>query len=99
MLNYFLNLNHIFQAFLAGLFTFSITALGASFVYFLKKINKNIIDAMLGFSAGVMISASFWSLLSPAIEMANNLNMISWLEALIGFTLGGTLLFIGDKFF
>ena len=99
MFNWFLELNHIVQALIAGLFTFSITAFGASFVFLFKKINKSIMDAMLGFSAGVMIAASFWSLLSPSIEMANSLNMIAWLVALIGFLFGGILLFIGDKIF
>lgn len=99
MFNWFLELNHIVQALMAGLFTFSITAFGASFVFLFKKINKSIMDAMLGFSAGVMIAASFWSLLSPSIEMANSLNMIAWLVALIGFLFGGILLFIGDKIF
>ncbi len=99
MFNWFLNSNHIIQALIAGLFTFSITAFGASFVFLFKKINKSIMDAMLGFSAGVMIAASFWSLLSPSIEMANSLNMIAWLVALIGFLFGGILLFIGDKIF
>lgn len=56
-------------------------------------------DAMLGFAAGVMIAASFWSLLSPAIEMAKSLNMITWLVAFLGFFTGGLLLFIGDKIF
>lgn len=56
-------------------------------------------DALLGFSAGVMISASFWSLLSPAIEMATNLKMTSWIVAFTGFMSGGLLLFIGDKEF
>ena len=56
-------------------------------------------DAMLGLSGGVMIAASFWSLLSPAIEMANSLKMISWLIVSLGFVSGGLLLFIGDKIF
>lgn len=99
MFNWFLNSNHIIQALIAGIFTFSITAIGSSFVFLFKKVNKSIMDAMLGFSAGVMIAASFWSLLSPSIEMAENLNMIPWLVSLIGFLLGGSLLFIGDKVF
>ena len=89
----------MFQALIATLFTFSVTALGAMIVIFFKKINKNFMDAMLGLSGGVMIAASFWSLLSPAIEMANSLNMISWLIVSIGFFSGGLLLFIGDKLF
>lgn len=99
MVNFFLNLNHVLQALIATLFTFSVTALGAMIVIFFKKINKNFMDAMLGLSGGVMIAASFWSLLSPAIEMANSLNMISWLIVSIGFFSGGLLLFIGDKLF
>jgi ZIP family zinc transporter len=76
-----------------------VTLLGASIVFFFKKVNKNLMDAMLGFAAGVMISASFWSLLSPAITMAKTLNMIPWLITSIGFFSGGLLLFIGDKVF
>ena len=99
MYNTLENINPIILAFFATLFTFSVTSLGAAIVFFFKKINKNILDSMLGFAAGVMIAASFWSLLSPAIEMANSLHMISWLVATIGFLLGGILLFIGDKLF
>lgn len=99
MLNFFNSLNPILQAFIATLFTYAITALGAALVFFFKKVNKNVMDAMLGFAAGVMIAASFWSLLSPAIEMAENLNMISWLITFIGFFSGGLLLFLGDKIF
>lgn len=56
-------------------------------------------DGMLGLAAGVMIAASFWSLLSPAIEMAETLNMVSWAIVAAGFLFGGILLFIGDKVF
>ena len=99
MIDWFLSLNHVIQALIATLFTFGITALGAMIVIFFKKINKNFMDAMLGLSGGVMIAASFWSLLSPAIEMANSLKMISWLIVSIGFISGGLLLFLGDKLF
>lgn len=99
MINFFYNLDHTIQALIATLFTFSITAIGASVVFFFKKINKNIMDAMLGFAAGVMIAASFWSLLSPSISMAESLNMIPWLIAFVGFFCGGLLLFIADKVF
>lgn len=99
MIEIFNNLNHTSQALIATLFTWGVTALGAAIVFFFKKINKNIMDAMLGFAAGVMIAASYWSLLSPAIEMANSLNMIPWLITFLGFFSGGILLFIGDKFF
>lgn len=99
MYNLISNINPIILAFLATLFTFGVTALGAALVYFFKNVNKTIMDAMLGFAAGVMIAASFWSLLSPAIDMANTLNMISWIVVTIGFLSGGILLFIGDKIF
>ena len=72
---------------------------GAGIVFFFKKINKSVMDAMLGFAAGVMIAASFWSLLNPSISMAESLNMIPWLIAFIGFFTGGVLLFIGDKLY
>ncbi len=97
MFNKLLLLNPIIQAFIAGLFTYSITALGAALVFLMKKINKTFMDGMLGFSAGIMIAASFFSLLSPAIEMSNELKLIPWIIVSIGFILGGLLLFIGDK--
>lgn len=99
MIDYFSNLDHTIQALIATIFTWGVTAIGASVVFFFKKINKSVMDAMLGFAAGVMIAASFWSLLEPAIEMASNLNMIPWLIAFIGFFTGGLLLFIGDKIY
>ena len=70
MADWFVNLHPILQALLATLFTWGVTALGASLVFFFKTINRKVLDAMLGFAAGVMIAASFWSLLAPAIEMA-----------------------------
>lgn len=73
--------------------------LGAAIVFFFKEVKKGIMDALLGFSAGVMIAASFWSLLSPSIELANTLNMTAWVVAVTGFLAGGLLLFIGDKIF
>lgn len=99
MINLFTNLSYVTQAFIATIFTWSITALGAAVVFVFKKTNKNIMDAMLGFAAGVMIASSFFSLLSPAIEMAKSLNLITWLVTFIGFFSGGLLLFIGDKLF
>lgn len=89
----------VLLAFLATLFTYSITALGASLVFFFKNVKKNVMDAMLGFAAGVMISASFFSLLAPSLEMANNLGMKSSIITFVGFFSGGLLLFIGDKLF
>ncbi|MCM1370943.1 MAG: ZIP family metal transporter [Clostridium sp.] len=99
MFEWFSNLNYVIQALIATIFTWGVTAIGASIVFLFKKVNKNIMDAMLGFAAGVMIAASFWSLLSPSIEMSESLGMNSWIVASIGFLLGGILLFAGDKIF
>lgn len=99
MISYFSNLDHTIQALIATIFTFSVTAVGSSIVFFFKHVNKNIMDAMLGFAAGVMIAASFWSLLEPSITMAESLKMIPWIIAFIGFFTGGLLLFIGDKIY
>lgn len=97
MFNFIYNLNPIIQALIATIFTWLVTALGASLVFIFKKVQKNILDAMLGIAAGVMIAASFWSLLSPAIAQADNLNMNTMLVISLGFLSGGLLLFIGDK--
>ena len=99
MINWFINLAFPLQAFIATIFTFSITSLGAAVVFLFRKINKSFMDAMLGFSAGVMIAASFFSLLSPAVEMAKKLNLTGWVVTSIGVILGGILLFVGDKVF
>ena len=85
------------QALIATLFTWGVTAVGASLVFFFKTINKNILNGMLGFAAGVMIAASFWSLLAPSIEMAEELGQIAFLTAASGFLLGGGFLFLADK--
>lgn len=99
MINFFVGLNPVIQALLATLFTWFVTLLGALLVFFFKGVNKNLMDGMLGFAAGIMIAASFFSLLSPAISMMDQLNMNAWVIASIGFLLGGVLLFIGDKVF
>jgi len=93
----FLTLNPILQAFLATVFTWGMTALGASVIFLSKTINRKLLDMMLGFAGGVMIAASFWSLLSPAIEMAENDGQIAWLPAAVGFLAGGAFLFGVDK--
>lgn len=99
MLNWFINLSYPEMALIATIFTWLITTLGAAVVFFFKKVNKTIMDAMLGFAAGVMIAAAFFSLLSPSIEMAENLNLTGWVVASIGVILGAILLFTGDKIF
>ena len=97
MINNLKDLSPILLALFATIFTYSVTLLGASLVFFFKNVKKNIMDAMLAIAAGVMIAASFFSLLNPATEMAINLKMIPWLITFIGFIAGGLLLFIGVK--
>lgn len=77
------------QALLAGCFTWGVTALGASGVYLAKRPDQKVLDVMLGFAGGVMIAASFWSLLAPAISISEDLGYPGWLPPLIGFLLGG----------
>ena len=97
MLEYFSNLHPICQALIATLFTWFMTALGSGLVFFFKSINRKILDGMLGFAAGVMIAASYWSLLAPAIEMAEGSNLPAWVPATSGFLLGGAFLWVIDK--
>jgi len=92
-----LDYNPVLLAFIATLFTWAVTALGASMVFFFKTINKKILNSMLGFAAGVMIAASVWSLLIPAIGMAEARGSIPWLPAVIGFLSGGAFLLVIDK--
>jgi len=98
ILDFFYDLHPAYQALLATLFTWGITALGAALVFFFKTFNQKILDAMLGFAAGVMIAASFWSLLAPAIEMTPEVSTLpKWMPALIGFMSGGVFLALLDK--
>lgn len=98
MYEWFAGLSPIFQALLATLFTWGVTALGASVVFLFKNFSRTVLDWMLGFAAGVMIAASYWSLLAPAIEMAEiDGNGPSWLPALSGFLMGGFFIWIINK--
>lgn len=97
MVAWFSGLNPVVQALIATLFTWFLTALGAGLVFFFKSINRKVLDGMLGFAAGVMIAASYWSLLAPAIEMAEEGNLPAWVPATVGFLLGGFFLYIIDK--
>lgn len=99
MYNWFIHLSYVEEALIATLFTYLVTALGASIVFFFKKISKNIMDAMLGFAAGVMTSASYFSLLGPAIDSSQSLGLTPWLITFIGFFSGGLLLYISDIIF
>ena len=90
--------NPVTQAFIATLFTWGVTAAGAALVFFTNALNRKLMDCMLGFAAGVMIAASFWSLLAPGIEMAEQMGQTPWLVATIGFMGGGIFMRITDKF-
>lgn len=96
-MQWFIELTPVSQALVATLFTWGVTALGASLVFMFKGINKNVLTGMLGFAAGVMIAASFWSLLAPAIEMSELMGNRPWIPATVGFLLGGLFLFLMDK--
>ena len=98
MIDFLQQFHPVTQALLATLFTWAVTAAGASLVFFTKTINQKFMDSMLGFAAGVMIAASFWSLLSPGIEMAEQLGQIPWLSAVIGFMGGGIFMRLMDTF-
>jgi ZIP family zinc transporter len=87
----------ILLAFVATMFTYFVTALGASMVFFFRSINQKVLNSMLGFAAGVMIAASFWSLLNPAIKMAEENGTTPWVPAVVGFLAGGAFLLIIDK--
>ena len=97
IIKWFTGLGPTQQAFLATCFTWLVTALGASVVVIFKTVNRKLLDGMLGFSAGVMIAASFWSLLAPAIEMAEEASVPAWLPATVGFLSGGAFLWVIDK--
>jgi ZIP family zinc transporter len=97
MFEFFAGLHPVYQALVATLFTWFMTALGSGVVFFFKSINRAVLDAMLGFAAGVMIAASYWSLLAPAIEMAEGSDLPAWVPATSGFLLGGAFLWVIDK--
>jgi len=83
LIEWFKDLTPIMQAFLATCFTWFMTAAGSGVVFFFKTINRKVLNAMLGFAAGVMIAASFWSLLAPAIEMSEDLGISPWIPGAV----------------
>ncbi len=85
------------QALIATLFTWSVTAVGAAMVFFFKTLDRRLLDAMLGFAGGVMVAASFWSLLAPSIELAEQIGLPPWLPAVVGFIVGGVFLRVVDR--
>ncbi len=98
MYELFQQLNPVIQALIATLFTWGLTAAGAALVFYPGGVSPKLLDSALGFAAGVMIAASFWSLLAPGIEMAEQLGHTAWLTAAIGFLGGGIFMRLTDKF-
>lgn len=94
---WFFGLHPVGQALMATLFTWGLTAVGAALVFFFKTINQKVLDGMLGFAAGVMMAASCWSLLIPAIEMAGRTHASPWFPATAGFLLGAFFIWLIDK--
>jgi len=97
LISFFQNFNPITQALIATLFTWGMTAFGAALVFATKTINQRLLDSMLGFAGGVMIAASYWSLLAPAIELSEHNRIGVWFPAAFGFLLGGAFLWGIDK--
>ncbi len=98
MFAYFSSLNSCAQALLAGMFTFLFTVLGSGIVFFFRSSHKNMMDGMLALSAGIMLAASHFSLLNPAIEISNQLHFVTWFVILVGFFSGALFLFFSDIF-
>lgn len=94
---YFESIPPVLAALYATLFTWGLTALGASVVFFFKNMNRAVLDGMLGFTGGVMVAASYWSLLAPAIAMSEGEGFIKVIPAAVGFILGALFLFGLDK--
>lgn len=97
MIDFFITLSPVMQALLGTIFTWGMTALGAALVFTTKTMNYKLLDGMLGFAGGVMIAASFWSLLSPALDMAEGGPLPAWLPVAVGFILGAVFLWGVDK--
>ena len=97
MIDFIQKFDPVLQALIATLFTWTVTAAGAAIVLFTRSVNQKFMDSMLGFAAGVMIAASFWSLLAPGLEMAVQLGHTPWLTAVIGFMGGGIFMRLTDK--
>jgi ZIP family zinc transporter len=97
MIAFFEQFNPIIQSLFGTLFTWGVTALGAAGVYLSKEISRKVLDGMLGFAAGVMIAASYWSLLAPSIEISETLGYPSYIPPAIGFLLGGIVLWLIDR--
>lgn len=92
IIEFFKDLNPVLQALIATLFTWGVTALGAAIVFIARDMSKAALNVMLGFAGGVMVAASFWSLLAPAVDLATGTGVPSWFPAVVGFLLGGIFL-------
>jgi ZIP family zinc transporter len=97
MIDFIQQYSPVTQALIATLFTWGVTAAGAALVFVTNSVNRKVMDSMLGFAAGVMIAASYWSLLAPGIEMAEQLGHVPWLTAVIGFMGGGVFMRLTDE--
>jgi ZIP family zinc transporter len=97
ILDFFERIDPVWAALLATTFTWLVTAAGAGIVFFFRELNRKALDGMLGFTGGVMVAASFWSLLAPSIAMSQDLSVPEWFPAAVGFTLGAVFIFTLDK--
>ena len=97
LIQFFESIDPVLGALYASLFTWGITALGASTVFFVKTMNRAVLDGLLGFTGGVMVAASFWSLLAPGIEMSPGTGFVKVIPSIIGFGLGALFIFGLDK--
>jgi ZIP family zinc transporter len=97
MINLMQGLHPVVQALLATCFTWAVTAIGAATVFTARDMSRKVLDAMLGFAGGVMIAASYWSLLAPAIEMSEGKDVPVWFPAVVGFLIGGISLRVVDR--
>src|SRR3990172_3795636 len=97
MYHSFASLSPVYQALLAGLFTWFITAMGAASVFISRRVNRRLLDGMLGYSGGVMLAASYWSLLAPAIAISEQRSLAGWFPPSAGFLLGRAALWLLDK--
>ena len=97
LIQFFESIDPVLGALYASIFTWGITALGASTVFFVKTMNRAVLDGLLGFTGGVMVAASFWSLLAPGIEMSPGTGFVKVIPSIIGFGLGALFIFGLDK--
>ncbi|MGC9467986.1 MAG: ZIP family metal transporter [Anaerolineae bacterium] len=97
MVAFFRMFSPVVQALIATMFTWFVTALGAASVFMTKEVDRRVLDVMLGFAGGVMVAASYWSLLAPALEMSAGMGVPEWFPPAIGFLLGGAFLRLLDR--